>query len=242
MKGTAVVTGACGGIGAATCALLTQRGLDVVGIDVRPGADLTVDITDGPETERALAAHLGDRPVVALVNNAALQVVASVEGHDDATWHRVIDVNVGAAHRLTRQLARSLRTHGGAVVNVSSVHAGASTAGMAAYAASKAALLAYTRVAALELAPEVRVNAVLPGAVQTAMLEAGLERFADDDDDASRRAAVDRLVSRTPLARVGEPAEIARVIAFLLDNEQSSFVTGATLVADGGVTARLASE
>jgi NAD(P)-dependent dehydrogenase (short-subunit alcohol dehydrogenase family) len=95
-------------------------------------------------------------------------------------------------------------------------------------------------VAALELAPEVRVNAVLPGAVQTAMFEAGLERFADDD--ASRRAAVDRLVSRTPLARVGEPEEIATVIAFLLDNEQSSFVTGTTLVADGGVTARLASE
>jgi NAD(P)-dependent dehydrogenase (short-subunit alcohol dehydrogenase family) len=240
VKGTAVVTGACGGIGAATCAVLAERGLDVVGIDVRPGADLTVDLTDGPATERALAAHLGDRPVVALVNNAALQVVASLEGHDDATWHRVIDVNAGAAHRLTRQLARSLRTHGGAVVNVSSVHAGASTAGMAAYAASKAALLAYTRVAALELAPEVRVNAVLPGAVQTAMFEAGLDRFAADD--ASRRAAVDRLVSRTPLARVGEPEEIARVIAFLLDNEQSSFVTGTTLVADGGVTARLASE
>lgn len=234
------MTGACGGVGAATCALLAERGLDVVGIDVLPGADLTVDITDGPATERALAAHLADRPVVALVNNAAVQVVASLEGHDDATWDRVIDVNVGAAHRLTRQLARSLRTHGGAVVNVSSVHAGASTAGMAAYAASKAALLAYTRVAALELAPEVRVNAVLPGAVRTAMFEAGLERFADDD--ATRLAAVDRLVSRTPLARVAEPEEIARVIAFLLDNEQSSFVTGTTLVADGGVTARLASE
>ncbi|MCU1622029.1 MAG: putative oxidoreductase [Frankiales bacterium] len=234
------MTGACGGVGAATCALLAERGLDVVGIDVLPGADLTVDITDGPATGRALAAHLADRPVVALVNNAAVQVVASLEGHDDATWDRVIDVNVGAAHRLTRQLARSLRTHGGAVVNVSSVHAGASTAGMAAYAASKAALLAYTRVAALELAPEVRVNAVLPGAVRTAMFEAGLERFADDD--ATRLAAVDRLVSRTPLARVAEPEEIARVIAFLLDNEQSSFVTGTTLVADGGVTARLASE
>lgn len=234
------MTGACGGVGAATCALLAERGLDVVGIDVLPGADLTVDITDGPATGRALAAHLADRPVVALVNNAAVQVVASLEGHDDATWDRVIDVNVGAAHRLTRQLARSLRTHGGAVVNVSSVHAGASTAGLAAYAASKAALLAYTRVAALELAPEVRVNAVLPGAVRTAMFEAGLERFADDD--ATRLAAVDRLVSRTPLARVAEPEEIARVIAFLLDNEQSSFVTGTTLVADGGVTARLASE
>lgn len=240
MRGTAVVTGACGGIGAATCEVLAARGLDVVGLDVRPGADITVDVANAAATHDALREHLGDRPVVALVNNAAWQLVACLEDLDDASWREVIDVNVGAAHRLTRQLAPSLRANRGAIVNVSSVHAGASTAGMAAYAASKAALLAYTRVAALELAPEVRVNAVLPGAVQTAMLDAGLERFANDD--AGRRAAVDRLVSRTPLDRVGKPMEIAQVIAFLLDPEQSSFVTGTTLVADGGVSARLASE
>lgn len=240
MKGTAVVTGAGGGIGAATCSLLRERGLDVLGIDRRPGCEITVDVADGPATEAAVREALGDRPVVALVNNAAWQLVASLEQLDDDSWREVIDVNTGAAHRLTRLLAPSLRANRGAVVNVASVHALASTPGMAAYAASKAALLAYTRVAALELAPDVRVNAVLPGAVQTAMLDAGLERFANDD--AGRRAAIDRLVSRTPLDRVGQPVEIARVIGFLLDPEQSSFVTGTTLVADGGVSARLASE
>jgi NAD(P)-dependent dehydrogenase (short-subunit alcohol dehydrogenase family) len=240
LTGTAVVTGACGGIGAATCELLSTRGLDVIGIDRRPGTDITVDVADAEATEAAVREAVGDRPVVALVNNAAWQLVASLEDLDDSSWRDVIDVNVGAAHRLTRLLAPSLRANNGAVVNVSSVHAGASTRGMAAYASSKGALLAYTRVAALELAPEVRVNAVLPGAVQTAMLDAGLERFANDD--AGRRAAIAQLVSRTPLERVGRPDEIAKVIAFLLDPEQSSFVTGTTLVADGGVSARLASE
>jgi NAD(P)-dependent dehydrogenase (short-subunit alcohol dehydrogenase family) len=240
VTGVAVVTGACGGIGAATCALLAERGYDVVGLDRADGADVVVDLADGPGTAAALTAALDGRGVTALVNNAALQVPGGIGDLDDASWQLVLDVNVSAAHRLTQLLAPSLRAHRGAIVNVSSVHAGASTPGMAAYAASKAALLAYTRVAALELAPEVRVNAVLPGAVQTQMLQDGLERFADDE--AGRRAAVDRLVSRTPVARVADPREIATVIAFLLDNDQSSFVTGTTIVADGGVSARLASE
>ena len=240
MKGTAVVTGALGGIGAATCALLAERGLDVIGVDVRPGADVTVDLADAPATEAALRAAVADREVSVLVNNAAFQLTNDLQHLDDDSWRAVMDVNVSAAHRLTRLLAPALRSARGAVVNVSSVHAGASTPGMAAYAASKAALLAYTRVAALELAPEVRVNAVLPGAVQTQMLEDGLARFASDD--AGRRAAIERLVSRTPLDRVGQPREIATVIAFLLDGQQSGFVTGTTLVVDGGVSARLASE
>src|SRR3954468_580288 len=102
MKGTAVVTGACGGIGSATCALLTARGLDVVGIDRRPGSDITVDVADAQATEAAGREAVGDRPVVALVNNAAWQLVASLEDLDDSSWRGVIDVNTGAAHRLTR--------------------------------------------------------------------------------------------------------------------------------------------
>jgi len=240
MTRTAVVTGALGGIGGATCELLAERGFDVVGVDVRAGTDVCVDIGDAEATEAALSAVLDGRQVCALVNNAAFQLTNTIEQLDDASWRQVMDVNVSAAHRLTRLLAPSLRAARGAVVNVSSVHALASTAGMAAYAASKAALVAYTRVSALELAPAVRVNAVLPGAVQTRMLEDGLARFASDDQ--GRRAAIERLVSRTPLERVGDPREIATVIAFLLDDDQSAFLTGTTIVADGGVSARLASE
>lgn len=247
MDGVAIITGARGGVGAATCQLLSSKGLDVLGVDRRPPPAeapsweyVHADIANGPALERELRGRLGGRPVIALVNNAAVQDCASLEDLDDEAWTASLETNVGAAHQLTRMLAPSLRATRGAIVNVASVHALATTRGMAAYATSKAGLVAYTRVAALELAPEVRVNSVLPGAVSTRMLEDGLSRFATSEDE--RRQAVARLVERTPLARVGRPEEIAQVISFLLDGEVSSFITGASIIADGGVSARLSSE
>lgn len=130
---------------------------------------------------------------------------------------------------------------GGAIVNVSSVHAIATSANIAAYAASKGGLLALTRAIAIEFAQDnIRANAILPGAVDTPMLRAGLGRGHVEGDDILVR--LDNLARKTVSGKVGKPEEIAHAIYFLADDTQSSFMTGQALIVDGGATARLSTE
>ena len=130
---------------------------------------------------------------------------------------------------------------GGAVVNVSSVHAVATSKDIAAYAASKGGLLALTRAMAIEFAEDnVRVNAILPGAVDTPMLRAGLNR--DHAGSGTMQSRLENLARRTVSGKVGRPEEIAQAIYFLADEEQSSFMTGQAMIVDGGATARLSTE
>ena len=130
---------------------------------------------------------------------------------------------------------------GGAIVNVSSVHAVATSANISAYAASKGGLLALTRAMAIEFAPDnIRVNAILPGAVDTPMLRAGLDR--DHAGGGSMLDRLENLARKTVNGRIGRPEEIAHTIYFLADNAQSSFMTGQALIVDGGATARLSTE
>ena len=124
---------------------------------------------------------------------------------------------------------------------MSSVHAVATSANIAAYAASKGGLLALTRAMAIEFAgDDIRVNAVLPGAVDTPMLRAGLDRGHVGGEDILER--LDNLARNTVNGRVGKPTEIAQAIYFLADAAQSSFMTGQALIGDGGATARLSTE
>jgi glucose 1-dehydrogenase len=242
MKGdvarVALVTGAAGGIGMAVVRLLAESGWTVVGVDVEAGADVRADLRSATEIAD-LFADLGRAHgrLDALVNNAAVQVAKPFAETTVEEWDDVMTVNVRAAFLTTQHALPMLAAAGGAVVNVSSVHAVATSAGMAAYAASKGALLALTRALAVELAPRVRVNAVLPGAVDTAMLRAGFERFAEGSG-----ARMALLAGRTVMGRVGQPDEIAHAIRFLADTRESSFVTGHALVVDGGATARLSTE
>jgi len=121
------------------------------------------------------------------------------------------------------------------------VHAVATSANIAAYAASKGGLLALTRAVAIELAPDnIRCNAILPGAVDTPMLRAGLGRGHVHGDDILQR--LDNLARKTVNGRIGQPEEIAHAIYFLADDRQSSFMTGQALIIDGGATARLSTE
>jgi NAD(P)-dependent dehydrogenase (short-subunit alcohol dehydrogenase family) len=130
---------------------------------------------------------------------------------------------------------------GAAIVNVASVHALQTSAGLAAYAASKGGLLALTRAMAIEFAPDrIRANAVLPGAVDTAMLRDGLNRPTVEGGDIPSRLAA--LAGKTVSGRVGRPEEIAHAIYFLADETQSSFMTGQALGVDGGATSRLSTE
>ena len=121
---------------------------------------------------------------------------------------------------------------GGAIVNVSSVHAVATSPGVGSYAASKGGLLALTRSMAIEFADDnVRVNAILPGAVNTPMLYEHLDK-----------ERLENLARKTVNGRIGEPRELAHAIYFLADEEQSSFMTGQSILVDGGATAKLSTE
>jgi NAD(P)-dependent dehydrogenase (short-subunit alcohol dehydrogenase family) len=156
-------------------------------------------------------------------------------------WDQVFACNARSVFLSVKQAYPMLKKNGGAIVNVSSVHAVATSCGIAAYAASKGALLALTRAMALEFGPEnVRVNAVLPGAVDTPMLHAGLSRGHVQGDTIAK--LVRGLGKKHVMGRVGKPHEIGQTILFLADAERSSFMTGQALIVDGGATARLSTE
>ncbi len=178
----------------------------------------------------------------ALVNNAALQISKPLLETSVEEWDAVMASNLRSVF-LGAKLAYPLlkASGGGAIVNVSSVHAVATSANIAAYAASKGGLLALTRAIAIEFAPDnIRANAVLPGAVDTPMLRAGLGRGHVQGEDVLQR--LDNLARKTVNGRIGQPAEIAHAIYFLADETQSSFMTGQALIVDGGATARLSTE
>jgi NAD(P)-dependent dehydrogenase (short-subunit alcohol dehydrogenase family) len=248
---TLLVTGAAGGIGRATVNLFTEKGWRVIGVDRAEfgsefplnGLFIQSDISRAEDVQSIFEkAHAFTESLEALVNNAALQVAKPLVETAVEEWDAVMASNLRSVF-LGVKLAHPLLKagNGGAVVNVSSVHAIQTSANIAAYAASKGGLLALTRAMAIEFAPDnIRVNAILPGAVDTPMLRAGLGRGHAGQGDVQER--LDNLARRTVSGKVGKPEEIAHAIYFLADDEQSSFMTGQALVVDGGATARLSTE
>src|SRR5690242_11316181 len=247
---TILITGAAGGIGRATVSLFAQKGWSVIGVDRADfgegfptnGLFIRCDISR-PEDMQAIfdQAHQFTESLSALVNNAALQVAKPLIETSVEEWDAVMASNLRSVFLGVKLAYPLLKAGSGAVVNVSSVHAIQTSANIAAYAASKGGLLALTRAMAIEFAPDnIRVNAILPGAVDTPMLRAGLGRGHVGHGDIQER--LDNLARKTVSGKVGKPEEIAQAIYFLADNEQSSFMTGQALVVDGGATARLSTE
>jgi NAD(P)-dependent dehydrogenase (short-subunit alcohol dehydrogenase family) len=248
---TALITGSAGGIGRATLNLFSEMGWRVIGVDRAPFGDgfpsqglfIQADISIGDQIEEIFVkAHQFTDRLDALVNNAAVQIAKPLLETSVEEWDAVMASNLRSVF-LSVKLAYPLfeAAGGGAIINVSSVHAVATSANIAAYAASKGGLLALTRAMAIELAPRnVRVNAILPGAVDTPMLRAGLGRGHVSGGDIMQR--LDNLARKTVIGRVGQPEEIAHAIYFLADEKQSSFMTGQALIVDGGATCRLSTE
>ncbi len=250
-KKTILITGAAGGVGRATVRHFHEHGFRVIGVDrqsVYPefpadGLFIQADISVPENLEMIFAQATQFTPTLdVLVNNAGFQVTKPIIETTVEEWDMVMASNLRSVF-LGAKLAYPLlkAEGGGAIVNVSSVHAVATSANIAAYAASKGGLLALTRAMAIEFAPDnIRVNAVLPGAVDTPMLRAGFHRGRDNE--ASEESQLAALAAKTVNGRVALPEEIAAVIYFLADGTQSSFITGQGLLADGGATCRLSTE
>lgn len=170
-----------------------------------------------------------------MVNNAAVCPQARLTDMSLAEWNGVITNNLTSVFLFCRGvIPHMLEQGGGAIVNVSSVHALATLDGYSAYAASKAGIAGLTRAIALDYAKQnIRANTVLPGAVQTPMLESSVKSL-----DTPRDEIMKQWDQSQPIGRVGQPEEIAAVVMFAASPD-NSFMTGTTLVADGGMTAEL---
>jgi len=245
-----LITGVFGGIGYETAKQFKKEGWTVVGMDKFQGKDsenavdlflnLDCSVTENVDAAKNAIEEKYGR-LDCLVNNAAVQVCESIDDTTEEQWDLVFRSNIRANFLFIKKMHGLLKKSKGSVVNVSSVHAMATSKNISAYAASKGAILAFTRSTALEFAAEgIRVNAVLPGAVNTNMLRAGLARGNFSGESIEKR--IENLGRKSPAKKVGMPSEIAKVIYFLGDSEWSSFITGQSLVADGGVLAQLSSE
>lgn len=244
-----MVTGAAGGIGCEVARQLIAQGATVHGLD-RDGDGLErmagefransfvayrVDLADRPQVDRVLGELLEglERRCDILVNNAGVSRLRPLVDTDDAMLDWMFAVNFIAAFRITRALLPALRASGCAsVVNVASELALVGQPDYSAYCATKGAVLAWSRALALELAGQhIRVNAVCPGPVDTALLQ---EEFTTHTDPGAAKRAE---IATIPLSRLGAPADIAPVVAFLA-SDAAAFVTGAAWCIDGGKTAR----
>jgi NAD(P)-dependent dehydrogenase (short-subunit alcohol dehydrogenase family) len=239
----AVITGAAQGIGEACARRLARDGAKVALWDVDLSKTLALaaelkaqgaatlaqrcDVSRKAEVDAALAATvqaLG--PVNALVNNAGIFKAADFLDITEADWDAVISVNLKGSFLVAQAVARVMKAHGGgAIVNMSSVNGTMAIPSIASYNASKGGIDQLTRVMALALADHhIRVNAVGPGTIATELARAAV--LGSEDAKA-------RILSRTPLRRLGEPAEVADAVAFLL-SDAASYITGEIVYVDGG--------
>ena len=229
----ALVTGASGGIGGAICRELAENGYTVLALANGHFAEAEAlmrslggeayrcDLSDA-EAVRSLIPALGE--VELLVNAAGVAWYGLLQQMGEDDWRRLFSVNLDAAYRLCRELIPGMvRRGGGCIVNVASILGTVGGSCEAAYSASKGALIALTKALAKELGPaNIRVNAVCPGLIDTAMIA----DLTEDD-----RAA---LIESTALGRIGTPEDIAPLVAFLA-SDAASFITGQSIGIDGGL-------
>jgi NAD(P)-dependent dehydrogenase (short-subunit alcohol dehydrogenase family) len=242
-----LITGGAQGIGLAIALRIVARGAAVVLVDrdaagltdarqrFGTGAEVTTvtaDLTDAAAIDRALASA-GE--VDGLVNCAGVYPVTPVLDLSIEEWDQVLGLNLRAPFLLSRGFARRLiaAKRSGAIVNISSTASVLARPGIAHYGSSKAALNQFTRVLAVELAPHgIRVNAVLPGVIETETVKAALST-------PEAKAEMNTKLSRIPMGRLGSPEEVAQLATFLLSAE-ASYSTGGLFTADGGFSLGIA--
>jgi len=248
MKGVggrrAVITGAARGIGRAIADALADAGAEVALADLdgdevakaaaaikargQPASSHKLDVTDASACA-SLAASLAARgPISILVNNAGVIFPGFIDDErGPANWTRTLDINLGGAFNMARAFHAQLKQTRGAGVNLASIRSFVAAGNAAAYAASKGAIMQFTKALAVEWGGEgIRVNAIAPGFIDTTLVPA--------NEKTPEREAM--IISRTPLRRQGEPADVAGAAVFLV-SDAARYITGAILPVDGGFLA-----
>ncbi len=231
----AIVTGGSNGIGAAIVARLAGEGAKVMIADIQKPATTSgsiaftkTDVSSAHEVSDLIAAtvHKWGR-IDILVNNAGLGALAETPDMDEELWDKVFAINTKSIYLLCKYAIPVMRAHGGAIVNIASISGLGGDYGMGVYNASKGAVINYTRSLALDCARDgIRVNALCPGLIETAMTALTVARPEDRE----------AWLGPIPLGRMGLPEEMANVVAFLASDE-ASYMTGSIITADGGITA-----
>ena len=231
----AIVTGGSNGIGAAIVARLTAEGATVMIADLQPPAEtndaisfIKTDVSSAADVAALVEAtvQMWGR-IDILVNNAGMGALAETPDMDEDVWDKVFAINTKAIYLFCKHTIPVMRAQGGAIINIASISGLLGDYGMGVYNASKAAVINYTRSLALDCGRDgIRVNALCPGLIKTAMSELTMSTPED-------RAA---WLGPIPLGRMGLPEEMANVVVFLASNE-ASYMTGSIITADGGITA-----
>jgi NAD(P)-dependent dehydrogenase (short-subunit alcohol dehydrogenase family)/CMP-N-acetylneuraminic acid synthetase len=245
-----IITGINGGIGSFLGYYFKSKKWTVIGLDIideLKGVDLNYDmyykcdISNEEDIKRVVNELAYYNKIDVIVNNAAYQLCKKLVDSSSAEWDKVINSNLKSVFLLTKYLYPKLKEAKGSIINISSVHATHTSQNIGIYATSKGGLTTLTRSMAIEFGKDkIRVNAILPGAINTGMLRAGLKRghLGDDTED----ELVNILGSKHILGKIGEPSDIAEMTYFLANNDKSSFITGQSFYVDGGATIKLSTE
>ncbi|MEO8666908.1 MAG: SDR family oxidoreductase [Bauldia sp.] len=244
LSGVVIVTGAASGLGRESARHFADCGATVVAVDINEAGLTSIasprihpfvaDITRSAACKAIADTAAGLGKVTGLLNSAGIELHGTVIDMPEDDWDRVMAVNLKAIFLLSKHvIPLMIENGGGSVVNMSSIQALATQAGVAAYAATKGAVLSLTRVMALDHGKQnIRVTAICPGTIETPLARANAQHWNPEDPG----AVLAEWGAKHALNRIGQPIEVARLAAFLISDE-SSFITGSYHLVDGGLLA-----
>lgn len=236
-----IITGAAGSIGQGLCKGFKEKGWRVIGIDHSKKCNLNIDSYISIDFDRLCKDNLYCKKCIeliknecpngldALINNAATQILGSLESLTIKDWQKTMNVNLNSIFILTKELLKILELVQGSVLNISSIHASLTKSNFSAYATSKAGLIGLSKALAVELGEKVRVNVLSPAAIATPMLEDSFlgnqQKFSD-------------LKNFHPTKSIGAVEDVVRASIFMTD-ANNNFLNGAVINLDGGIGSRL---
>jgi len=237
MQKKVLITGVAGGIGSGLALAFKDKGYYVIGMDIKDASPVNIDLFINFDINqycndiiyRTEMQKQFDRKIPfldVLINNAAVQILGSVEEIELSDWNHTLNVNLTGPLFLSKFFLSKLEKSTGCIINIASIHHQLTKKRFVAYATSKSALVGLTKSMSVDLEGKVRVNSISPAAIDTPMLQAG---FNND------KSKVQELNDIHPIKRIGKPEEVSK-LAILLAEDGLGFINGANLLIDGGIS------